>query len=298
MAAGSGDVLPPPRELRPFEERLQLLHDVLPALSMTERSDCGMVRATVGHGCSLDELWLDWEALRTVLEHRRGPRNELVGAEFLARTIESTVVAAIRKLLVAVNDVFHKPAPSRAALENQYYDEYWSLPEDVRPDSPDEYIQQRTAAAGPRPAAEHQRLSDERAAGERLAHVLAGLASDPKEILRSEPGTALTPEVVEAKEQTARTLERLRRIEPTSARFEGRDDEHAPAVVVTADYTSPFGLWLHPQVFARVGSRLDKVIPSCAARARAKFTELVEGPQIHVRDGKAEWHDNANASRH
>lgn len=287
MAAGTGDVLPPPRELRPFEERLQLLQEVLPKLAMTEQSDCGMVRATVGHGCSLDDLWLDWDALRTALEHRRGPRNELVGAELLARTIESTVVAAIRKLLVAVNDIFHKPALSSADLENQYYDEYWTLPEDMRPDSADEYMQQRKAAQPPKPTAEHQRASDERAAGERLAHVLAGLPSDPKEILRSEPGVALTPEVVEAKERTALTLERLRRIDPTSAKFEGKDDEHSPSVVVTADYTSPFGLWLHPQVFARVGSRLDKVIPSCAAQARAKFTELVEGPQIQVRDGKA-----------
>ncbi|WP_245535289.1 hypothetical protein [Segniliparus rotundus] len=266
---------------------MRLLEEVLPKLTVTEQSNCAMVRATVGQGCSLDDLWLDWEALRTALEHRRGPRNELVGAELLARTIESTVVAAIRKLLVAVNDVFHRPAPSGADLENQYYDEYWSLPEDMRPDSVDEHIQQRKAARRPKPTAEHQREADERAAGERLARVLAGLPSDPKKVLRSEPGVALTPEVVEAKERTARTLERLRRIDPASVKFEGKDDEHDPSVVVAADYTSPFTLWLHPQVFARVGSRLDTVIPSCAAQARAKFTELVEGPQIQIRDGKA-----------
>ncbi|EFV12806.2 hypothetical protein [Segniliparus rugosus] len=288
MVAGSGDVLPPPRDLLSFEERVRLMEEVLPKLTATEQSACGRARATVGYGCSLDELWLDWDRLREDLEQRRGPRNELIGAEHLARIIESAVVAAIRKLLVAVNDAFHKPAPSKADLENRYYDEYWGLPEHLRPDTVDEYIRERKAAEGPRATAEQQRESDERAARERIAKALAALPSDPKEILRSEPGVVLTPEVIEAEERTARTLERLQRIDTATVRFQGKDDERSPSVIVTSDYSAPFALWLHPEVFARVGSRLDRVIPACAAKARAKFTELVEGPgEEAARQGKA-----------
>ncbi|MGL6235198.1 MAG: hypothetical protein ACRC20_07615 [Segniliparus sp.] len=257
--------------------------EVLPKLTATGHSECGRARATVGHGCALTELWLDWDRLRADLELRRGPRNELVGAEHLARIIESAVVAAIRKLLVAVNDAFHKPAPSRADLENRYYDEYWALPEHMRPDTVDEHIRERTRAEGPRATAERQRESDERAARERIARALVALPSDPREILRSDPGVVLTPQVVEAEERAARTLERLRRIDTTAVKFVGTDDERSPSVVVTTDYSAPFSLWLHPGVFARVGSRLDRVVPMCAAKAQAKFSELVEGPQ----DGKA-----------
>lgn len=281
--AGSDDALPAPRELQPYEERVRVMEEVLPKLTATEQSECGRARATVGHGCALGELWLDWNGLRQDLAVRRGPRNELVGAEQLARIIESAVVAATRKLLVAVNDAFHKPAPSWADLANQYYDEYWLLPEHLRPDSVEQYIRGRKADEGPRPTAQRQRESDERAAGERIAKALAGLPSDPKEILRSEPGVALTRQVVEAEERAARTLGRLRQIDIASVKFEGRDDERSPSVVVTADYSAPFALWLHPEVFTRVGSRLAEVVPVCAAKARAKFTELVEGAP----DGKA-----------
>jgi hypothetical protein len=264
-----------PREPLRFEERRRVLSEVVPAIVGEGVSPCGRVRAFVGHECELLRLEWDWERLKEQLAGKRGTVNELVGAQELAQLVEYAVIVAVNDRQVKVTDAFHAPAPTRAALAEGYRDEYWSLPEHLRPDSEDEYVRERLAAHGPKPDPQGQAEADIAASHERFGAVVAELESDPGKIRASEPGVVLPAGVAEAKEDAARLVERLSQLDPQKARFEGKDDEHTPSVIVTATFQSPFGLWLHPDVFARVGSKLDKAIIKCAAGAKTKLAASI-----------------------
>lgn len=270
---------PQGREPLGFEERRQVLAEVVPALVGEGASPCGRVRAFVGHECELLRLEWDWERLKEQLAHKRGTMNELVGAQELAGLVAYAVIVAVNDRQVKVTDAFHAPAPSRVSLAEGYRDEYWSLPEHLRPDSEDEHVRERLAAHGPKQSPGEQAETDIEASREHLRAALAALESDPRKIRASEPGVVLPAGVAEAKEDAAWFVERLSRLDWSKARFEGKDDEHAPSVIVTATFESPFGLWLHPEAFARVGSKLDKTIVACARKAKAKLVAAVRPSQ-------------------
>jgi hypothetical protein len=262
--------LPPPRTPKPLEERIRVLDEELPKLRVSGESACRRVFVTVGHERALLELRLAWEALAEEFQLARGSRNEPLGHLALARIIETAVHAAVAGYSQAVVDAMHEPKPAGASLENQFYDEYWDLPEDERPDSVDDYIRQRKAEQGGPVKPEDQHQADEAAAQERIRAEVGSLADlDPDKLRVTE--SWMTDEAAESRERYAETVRTLQAFDLTTVHGVGKDNPHNPAVKVTVSMDSAFALELGERVWSDPGSRLGEAIVKAHAAARADF---------------------------
>ncbi|MGL6236399.1 MAG: hypothetical protein ACRC20_13755 [Segniliparus sp.] len=286
----SQENLPPARTPKPLEERIRILDEELPKLRVGGESACRRVSVTVGHERRLLDVRLAWDALADEFELVRGPRNEPLGHVALARIVETAVHAAMGGYGQAVVDAMHESKPKSASLENQYYDEYWDLPEWERPDSVDEYIRQRKAEQGGPVKPEDQFRADEKAAAERIKAEVGELSDlNPDKLRVTE--SWMTNEAAESRERYAEVVRQLQAFDPSTVQGVGKDDPHNPQVTVTVSMASAFALELGERVWSAPGSRLGEAVVRAAAAARADFAEKM------AQGGLTFWKDRESAER-